>query len=104
MTRLWRTWAQLRGRDRTTERQQLVMDYRQVFGSEAGRRVLGDILQSVGVMQTSFGPDGAAAVAFREGRRRVGLEIIQTINVNPDAIQAAVVTGELEELFQNGNE
>jgi hypothetical protein len=51
-------------------------------------------------MQSSFSGD-ALETAYREGRRRLGLEIVETINRDPDAVLAMVTSGETSALFPN---
>lgn len=99
MPRLWRSFGELRNRDPRDELAARVSDYRVTFGSAAGQRCLADICRRAGVMQTTYGEDGPHASAYREGRRRLALEIIETINTNPDAILKAAITGQTEELF-----
>ena len=101
MVRLWRTWRDQRQADPVAERAALITDYRITFGTEMGQRVLADILRRSGVMQTTWGHDGAEASAFRAGKQRVGLEIIETINADPLAIQRTALTGETQELFNH---
>lgn len=104
MARIWRTWQEKRNaRDNAVQeaarRAQLLVDYRQVFGGEAGQRVLADILQRCGIAQSTFAAGVPDQTAFNEGRRRVGLEIIETLNRDPDAARALLQTGETEGLF-----
>ena len=101
MARIWDTWAQRRKADPAKERAALIMDYRVTFGSPIGQRVLADIMKRAGVMQTSWGADGAEATAYRQGKQRTALEIIETINADPAAIQRTALTGNTEELFDN---
>lgn len=106
MPRIWRLWRDRRGTDATAataERAALIADYRVAFGGPAGQRVLADLLRRTGAMQTTWAPDGAEAVAFREGRRRVGLEIVETINAEPDAAIAMAQSGMTEDLYDDGH-
>lgn len=101
MPRLWRTWRERRAdtAETTMERaRQLRLDYRQVFATDAGGRVLADILARCGVMQSSYTIGDTHETAFREGRRRVGLELIEMINSDPEALIKLAQTGETDEV------
>lgn len=104
MPRIWKTWREKRNQAQTAAVQTQVRfdDYRITFGGPAGQRVLADLIERHGVMQTSWNSDSAEATAFREGQRRVVLEIIELINRDPEAIAALVMTGQTEELFNVG--
>ena len=101
MARFWLTFRERRAVDPRADALQRVTDYRVTFGNEAGQRVLADIARRAGVMQTTWGEDGADASAFREGRRRLALEIIETINADPGAMEKAALTGNTEEIFNH---
>jgi len=94
----------LRRTRRTTQEQaadaaaQLAQDYRTVFAAEAGQRVLADMLARNHAGQSTFSPD-AAVMAFREGRRRAVLELLDMINRSPDAQRRLLLTGDTEEVF-----
>jgi soluble cytochrome b562 len=51
-----------------------VRDYRQAFGTQAGRRVLADLRKSFS-RRSSFVPNDPYATSFREGERSVVLKI-----------------------------
>lgn len=58
-------------------------DFRRVFGeTEAGRRVLWQILDWTGLYRTSAHPDPHVMYA-REGERNLGLRLIETMNAEP---------------------
>ena len=99
MPKLWQTRRERRDAGMRTRRAELIADYRTVFGTPSGQRVLADIARRAGVMQTSFNGDGPDATAFREGRRRMALEIIETINADPDTLAKVAMDGNTEELF-----
>lgn len=101
MPRLWRTWREQRGdtaEAAALRQKQLRLDYRTVFASEAGGRVLADILARAGVMQSSYTIGDSHETAFREGRRRLGLELIEMINSDPEALTKLATTGETDEV------
>jgi DNA-binding GntR family transcriptional regulator len=108
MPRIWQFWREQR-RDETPEQAQqrqaearaaLADDYHLVFASPVGQRVLADILRRAEVMQSSFAAD-PMQTAFNEGRRRIGLEIIEMCNADPAAQQRMAQQGMTEELFPN---
>ena len=80
--------------------QQLRTDYRVVFGSDAGQRVLADLMERLGVSQTSFRPGQPDMTAYHEGRRRAALEIVEIITADPTAPVRMIAQGDTEELFE----
>jgi hypothetical protein len=54
-------------------------DYREVFGGEAGERVLRDLLRNCGVLETSMEAGDPHMTAWRDGRRSVALEIMEVL-------------------------
>jgi hypothetical protein len=80
------------------EQAALAQAYRQTFATEQGRVVLADLLRRAGLMQSSFSGD-PLETAYREGRRRLGLEVVEAINRDPDAVLAMVTSGETSSLF-----
>ena len=102
MPRIWEFWRERRANRSNRDRQNaLKSDYRATFGTEAGQRVLADMLIRWGVMQDPWNGDGAEAVAYRAGKRRAGLEIIEMINADPNAAERLARTGMTEELYEN---
>jgi hypothetical protein len=55
-----------------------------VIGTSTGRMLVWSVLESCGVFRTTFTGDGLSS-AFEEGRRVVGLEILQH-RLPPDAL------------------
>jgi hypothetical protein len=106
MPRIWKRWRdQLRGqspeeqtRRQLEERALLGMDYRFVFGTEAGQRVLADILHRAGLMADTYDAHPPNA-AYAQGKRRVALDIIELLNADPADRQRLATTGDTEELF-----
>lgn len=103
LTRLWRMASEkARTRlDAAREERDRLVDYRRTFSSDYGQRVLADMLRRGGVMQSSFVAGDPQMTAFREGRRRVALEIIETINRNPEAVDRMIRTGQIEEIIEH---
>ncbi|CAB4166244.1 hypothetical protein UFOVP843_18 [uncultured Caudovirales phage] len=65
------------------------------------QRVLDELSVYCGPIPTPGGSDGAEATAFREGRRRVMLEIIELINADPAAAIRMAQSGQTEDLFND---
>lgn len=64
---------------------QLILDYQEVFGSAAGRRVL-DKIRTVSYYDSDiFRPGKPDETVFRLGMREVFWEIIKMINADPNA-------------------
>lgn len=91
-------WERKAGRDAAVERALLSDAYREVFRTPDGQRVLADILRRARVLDTVFDASPTVA-AYGEGMRRVGLEIVQMINEDPDAMLKLAASGQTEELF-----
>ena len=85
--------------DLAAKRDALRQDYRHVFGTPAGQRVLADLLGRTGVMRSAYRPRQADVTAFNEGQRRMGLYLIERINDDPAAAERLAQSGQTEELF-----
>ena len=60
-------------------------DFRFVFGSEEGKRVLSHICRECGVLRPSFVPGEALEnAAFNEGMRNVALMILTSLDETPE--------------------
>lgn len=73
-----------RPKDPETAHDQLVIDYQTTFGSETGRRVLWDIMDKCSVFAcNNVAPAGGVAevVLFNEGRRSIGIAILEKLEV-----------------------
>ncbi|MFN0183046.1 MAG: hypothetical protein ACKVQR_04420 [Aquabacterium sp.] len=103
--RIWQTWRERRRleQDEALARQaraELVHDYKHVFGTQPGERVLADILRRAQVINDPMRPSDRET-AYALGMRRLGMEIVEMINADPDAQLAMLRTGETEELYRN---
>ena len=102
MARLWRMRSEQPSRDQAAKEQAaLVGAYRAVFGTIQGRDVLADILTRAGMVGSSFVPGDPHATAFNEGKRRLALEIIERLNVNPDRLLTMLRTGEAGDILED---
>lgn len=77
-------------------------DYRYIFGTDEGQRVLKDLMQRTHMFGTTF--DGNPhAMAYNEGRRSVVLHIMKMLEVNPE--QYRHLYGEsIDEYLENTHE
>ena len=67
----------------------LGQDYRDIFLSAAGERVLKDLLRAAGMLETSISPT-AEHTAFKEGRRSIGLHILEQLRWSePELVKLA---------------
>jgi hypothetical protein len=69
---------------------QLKIDYQQCFNTPGGQRVLFDILTYCHVLQPLTGSVETNAVLIREGRRDVGMTIMQKLHWNEKDFLEAV--------------
>jgi hypothetical protein len=108
MPRIWRTFKERMGRRdagrdaaeaAAADLQALRSDYRATFGGEAGQRVLADLLRRAEVAQTPLVPGQPDMTAYRCGRQRLALEIVEMVNADPEAPVRMISTGLTEELF-----
>ena len=83
------------------EERQRRTDYRMVFGTEAGQRVLADILRLCAISQTTFVPGAPDLSAFNEGKRRVALEVVEVLTADPDALLRLMQSGETGDIFND---
>ena len=71
-------------------------DYRLVFGSEAGRRVLSDLARFAHMGHPSYVRGDALEPAFREGERNAVLRILALLRERRPAHRAAPAAGSEE--------
>ena len=64
-----------------------IQDYRTVFGTEAGKRVLGDMASRHWYFRGTLHPE-ALVMAHREGERNAILEILRYLELKPDDLAA----------------
>ncbi len=60
-------------------------DYKQAFGTQAGRRVLADLRKSFG-KRVSFTPNDPYTTAFREGERNVYLKVEAMLKLSDEEL------------------
>lgn len=62
---------------------QRVTDYKFIFKTTEGRRVLYDLMRAHNVMQTTYVANDPIAMAIREGERNAVLRILTILKMNP---------------------
>lgn len=72
-----------------------VKDYKQVFSSLAGQRVLQDLIVHGHILGTCFSKGDPYESAFMEGERNAVLRILSVLKTSPAEIQARI--NEMEE-------
>jgi hypothetical protein len=83
------------------DRQRLT-DYKIVFNSDAGRRVLYDLMRECHVYETVKGLANADALIMREGQRSVALYILEKLHMTPaDIVEAPPKISETLGLGEN---
>lgn len=72
-------------------RRSKVVDYRNVFNSSQGKRVLYDLMLNHNFLQTSFNKgDDANEMAFKEGGRHVVTRILTILKVDPKQLEQLI--------------
>jgi len=71
------------------QRVQTIADYQDVFGTDAGRRVLRDLEDFAGLLSDGFDPD-PNVTAYHAGRRSVGVYILRMLELDRDQLQRMV--------------
>jgi len=73
---------------RAQKHKSMMVDYKRVFGTEQGQRVLNDLIASHYVMGSTYGRGENAAMdlAFREGQRQVVLRIMTIMKYDPEQV------------------
>lgn len=62
-------------------------DFEKILNMSEGRRVIWDLLENAGVWRNSFVAGDPNVTAFNEGKRDIGLMILQKIqNIKPQAL------------------
>ena len=61
------------------EHTQLLNDYKTLYGTGGGKRVIQDLLYRAHIFETTFVPKDSHRTAFREGERELGLYILQML-------------------------
>ncbi len=78
-------------------------DYKTVFKSEEGRRVLWDLMKQASMISTSYVQGDPHSTSFNEGTRSVCLHILKKISTDVEKLEQRISEGEQhdESLFEN---
>lgn len=79
------------------KKRQLIIDYQSVFGSEAGKRVLYDLMKNHKIVSLSHVRGSSDETTFNEGQRMVVLRIMSNLNYKIADLDEAIKQGELED-------
>jgi hypothetical protein len=63
-----------------------VMDYKRVFKTEQGQRVLHDLMKEHFIMSPTYQKGDSMELAYKEGQRNVVLRILEVMDTDPQAI------------------
>lgn len=74
----------------------LAIDYKAVFGSEEGERVLFDLMKNNFILAPTY-TSNIHEMALREGARNAVLRILSILRVNPEELRQQIVKGLEEE-------
>lgn len=96
MMRMLRGWLTKPAQDQA----RLLEEYQSVFGSDAGKRVLTDLLDQSEYFQTVMADAGATALAAHNGKRAVAEHILTRLTASYEArrdlMRAVIVEREKE--------
>lgn len=76
----------------------MIFAYQEVFGTEKGKLVLRDLMNTFHVFDSSMS-DTPEETAFKEGERSVVLRIFKTINIDPEQLDKLVKEGQSAERY-----
>lgn len=80
---------------------QRIDDFKHVFQSDAGQRVLRDLEDFAGLLSDGFDPD-PNVTAYNAGRRSVGVYILRMLEMSRDDLQEMVRKQVAEGTVSNG--
>lgn len=104
MPNIYRTIRDMMSRkpsDSAKEQYALRQAYYEIFKSDKGQLVLADILRRGSVDQSTFTAGDPHLTSFKEGQRRLSLEILNMAVVGPDedALIRAMMSNQTSEVF-----
>lgn len=67
-------------------------DYRKVFNSPEGAKVLADLCQRHFIFNTTHVPGDSVASAFQEGRRSVVMDLIKYLKIDLESLEKQMET------------
>lgn len=69
------------------------IDYKNCFGSEAGKRVLLDLMKNHHVKSSTFHPTNVNETVFMEGERNVVLRILNKLDIDIQKLENFITKG-----------
>ena len=82
--------------DKRKEKYELLLAYKEVFGSERGQKVLLDMMKTFHFFSSSMS-ENPEETAFKEGERSVVLRILRSIEQDPSEIKKLMDEGQSKE-------
>lgn len=73
-----------------------VRDYRETFGTEAGKRVLYDLMTVSNMLSPSFVAGDPCLTAYNEGGRQQVLRILNILGTSPERLKLMMHEGDSE--------
>lgn len=67
-----------------------IHDYQEVFTSEAGQRVLDDLMKECHFLKPTYSPKDTASIHLNEGKREVILRILTLLNQDPHHVRKRI--------------
>lgn len=65
-------------------------DYREVFGTEAGGRVLSEIVRNAGMHLDAFTPGDPHSTSYMVGRQSVAKSILRAMDITDDELRRLI--------------
>lgn len=78
------------------KQRQVITDYKTVFGTDQGRRVLYDMMKTHHIVSPSHVKGNTDETSYNEGQRMVVLRILTLLKYNIDKFDQAIKQGEQE--------
>lgn len=75
----------------------LLHDYKAVFGTPQGKRVLQDLMAKGGLLQSNYVPGDSHGTAYNEGARSLVLHIFEILRIDLKQLQSTLSEGFYEE-------
>lgn len=82
--------------DRAKKFAAVSQDYKNVFGTKQGERVLYDIMKGAHIIEPSYVKGDPHETSFREGERNMALRIFTHLNMDVDQLKKRIEEGEQE--------
>lgn len=73
------------------------VDYKSCFGTEAGKRVLLDLIRNHHMKSSTFDPANLYQTVFSEGERNVVLRIMAKLNIDAQKLEQIITKGKISD-------